>query len=66
MKRTGTKGAADYLGVPESTLRAWRHSGRAGDQPAPPSYKIGRHVKYDIDELDAWVEQIKKSERATA
>jgi excisionase family DNA binding protein len=47
-----TKEAAEYLGVPESTLRWWRHIGTG-----PPSFTLGRRtVKYKRCDLDAWVE----------
>jgi excisionase family DNA binding protein len=41
---------ADLLRVPEATLRYWRHR-RAG----PDSYKIGRHIRYQRNDVQAWV-----------
>lgn len=40
---------ARVLGVPERTLEGWRLT-RAG----PPWLKLGRHVKYDRDEVLSW------------
>lgn len=41
--------AADDLGVSVNSLRWWRHRGTG-----PVSYKIGRRVRYDRADLDAW------------
>ncbi len=58
--RLGTKAAADYLGgLPESTLRYWLYMGTG-----PRSYRLGRHMFYDIADLDAWLEaEAAKTER---
>jgi len=40
---------ADLLQVPARTVEDWRQT-RSG----PPWLKIGRHVRYDRDELLAW------------
>lgn len=58
-----TAESAAYLGVPEGTLRAWRHQGRAGNHPAPPSYRMGRHVKYPLDQLERWRLQVMESQQ---
>jgi len=44
--------AADHLGVPVSTLYQWRWL-RIG----PPSYTVGRYVKYRPTEVEAWVDK---------
>ena len=44
--------AANYLGVREQTLAAWRSSGRYG----LPFIKVGRLVKYNQADLDAFIE----------
>ena len=38
------------LGVPERTLAQWRYRGIG-----PAYLKIGRHVRYDRREVDAWL-----------
>ena len=43
---------ADLLRVPEATLRYWRFS-RTG----PASFKIGRHVRYQRRDLQAWLHE---------
>ncbi|WAC93574.1 helix-turn-helix transcriptional regulator [Mycobacterium sp. Aquia_213] len=54
--RLSTKQAAEHLGIPEATLRWWRHRGDLG----PRSYALSaRHVVYDLADLDAWAEQRK-------
>lgn len=45
-----TEGVADRTGVPVKTVRAWRYR-----KTGPPGYKIGRHVRYHVDEVDAWM-----------
>jgi excisionase family DNA binding protein len=43
---------ARYLGVSRHTLYDWRvrHLG-------PPGYRVGRHVRYRLSEVDAWLEE---------
>lgn len=42
---------AETLGVPEASLRYWRHIGTG-----PASIKVGRHVRYRQADIDAWLE----------
>ncbi|HOK32537.1 MAG TPA: helix-turn-helix domain-containing protein [Limnochordia bacterium] len=45
--------AAEFLGISPITLRQWRwRLYREG----PPWYMVGRNVRYDLDELDRWLE----------
>lgn len=53
--RLDTAAAARYLGAPATTLVYWR-SQRIG----PRWYKLGKHVRYDLGDLDAFVEQQKR------
>ena len=42
---------ADYLGVSEDNLKDWRY------KHEPPKYiRVGRNVRYDWDDVDAWVD----------
>jgi len=41
---------AEFLGVPRQTLAAWRSRGTG-----PVFIQIGRHIKYRVDDLDAWI-----------
>jgi excisionase family DNA binding protein len=51
MERLLTLGeVADQLGVPEASLRYWRHIGTG-----PPSIKVGRHVRYRPTDINAWL-----------
>lgn len=43
---------ADYLGVPEGTVRQWLHRGEA-----PKSYKVGRYRRFRRVEVDAWLDK---------
>jgi hypothetical protein len=49
-KRLSTQQAADWLGLPEATLRWYRHRGDRG----PRSYQLGSRVFYDLADLEAW------------
>lgn len=54
--RLSTRQASDYLGIPEATLRWFRHRGDRG----PRSYSLTkRHVVYDLVDLQAWADEQK-------
>ncbi|MEO3842756.1 helix-turn-helix domain-containing protein [Streptomyces sp. B22F1] len=40
-----------YLGVPLGTLYSWNHRG-----VGPKATKVGRHLRYRWQEVDAWVD----------
>ena len=42
----------DHLGVPKNTLYRWRTKGYG-----PAGRRIGKHVRYRPEDVDAWVEQ---------
>jgi len=44
--------AARLLGVPARTLESWRL-----ERTGPPWLKLGRHVKYDREEILAWAKE---------
>lgn len=55
------KEASKYIGMSESWLRHGRIEGSRLDHiPRPPFIKIGRSVRYLIEDLDAWLEQFQK------
>jgi DNA-binding transcriptional MerR regulator len=54
--RVRTKQASEITGIPEATLRWWRHSGTG-----PRSYNLGRTVFYDVVDLDYWAEEQKRA-----
>jgi excisionase family DNA binding protein len=43
---------ADYLGVPVTTLYTWRHRSHG-----PPGLRVGRHLRYRRQDVEAWVER---------
>ncbi|MDR1187827.1 MAG: helix-turn-helix domain-containing protein [Bifidobacteriaceae bacterium] len=51
---------ADYLAVPLATLYRWRSMG----SPAPEGIRIGRHLRFDPDEVRAWAASRSDSRRA--
>jgi excisionase family DNA binding protein len=42
---------AELTGIPINTLRYWRHNNYG-----PASYKVGRRVRYDADEVARFME----------
>lgn len=49
---------ADEFRVPVATVRRWRFKGTG-----PPSFKVGRHVRYRREAVDAWVAGLYATER---
>ena len=45
---------SDQTGIPVATLRWWRHRGEG-----PRSFKLGKTVFYDADDVATWVESEK-------
>jgi predicted DNA-binding transcriptional regulator AlpA len=46
---------ADLLGVPIETVYAWRRK-RTG----PPGFRVGRHVRYDPEDVRLWVQTLRE------
>jgi len=48
--------AATYLGLSLSLLRQGRMEGRRANRCAgPPFIKLGKAIRYDLQDLDAWL-----------
>ncbi|MFE7504005.1 helix-turn-helix domain-containing protein [Promicromonospora sp. NPDC057488] len=43
---------ADMLRIPVRSLYVQRSAGR----PTPPGVKIGRHLRYRLSDVEAWIE----------
>lgn len=43
---------AAYLGIPEKTIRRWRHDGTG-----PRGLRLGKHVRFRWSDVDAWLEK---------
>lgn len=43
---------AGYLGVPVRTVYSWRTTGKG-----PRGFRVGKYVRYRIEDVDAWLEQ---------
>ena len=55
------KQAAKYLGVSLSYLRKSRSEGAPGNRtPAPPFVRLDGRVKYKLDTLKAWVDELEE------
>lgn len=42
---------SDLLGIPEATLAQWRYR-----HVGPPYVKVGRHIRYRVEGVEAWIE----------
>ncbi len=49
---------ADYLQIPVATIHRWRYVGTG-----PPAIRIGRHLRFDSDDLADWISQQKEDSR---
>ncbi len=49
-KLLGIKDVAEFLGVPEGTIRYWVFTRKLRH------YKIGRHLRFDKEDLDKFLE----------
>ncbi len=52
-----TAEVAEYLAVPISTIHRWRYVGTG-----PPAIRVGRHLRFDPDDLDNWIAEQKNSQ----
>ncbi|MBM3223125.1 MAG: helix-turn-helix domain-containing protein [Candidatus Tectomicrobia bacterium] len=53
--------AAEYIGMSESFLRQSRMDGiRENRTPGPPFVKIGRSVRYLVEDLEQWLKQYRQ------
>lgn len=53
--------ACRYLGVSRSFLAQGRMDGNLPNRtPTPPYYKIGRMIRYSVEDLDAWLEKYRR------
>ncbi|WP_240777258.1 helix-turn-helix transcriptional regulator [Nonomuraea basaltis] len=43
---------ADYLGIPEATLKQWRWLGKG-----PKFVPVGRHVRYRWSDVETWLDE---------
>ena len=48
-----------WLGVPIPTLYSWRVRGEG-----PPALRVGKHLRWDRDDLEAWIAERKDEDRA--
>lgn len=59
--------AARYLSMSQIWLRKSRCEGaRSGHATAPPWIKIGRSVRYDIRDLEDWIDRHRKDSSTDA
>jgi hypothetical protein len=57
-KLVGTKEASKIIGLSESALRQGRMNGvRKKCCPTPPYVKLGRAIRYSIEDLDKFIEE---------
>jgi excisionase family DNA binding protein len=47
---------AELVRAPDSTVRYWRHCGKG-----PKSFRLGKRILYDVDEVRAWLKELEAS-----
>ncbi|MFF2191682.1 helix-turn-helix transcriptional regulator [Streptomyces sp. NPDC058157] len=47
--KAATEEVSAFLQVPVATLYQWRHK-----KQGPPAVRIGKHLRYDWDDVEAW------------
>lgn len=52
---------AAYVGLPRQTIYDWRVSGKG-----PKAYRIGKHLRFAVSDVRAWVEQQSEAARPGA
>jgi len=58
------KDAAKYIGMSAGFLAVARcHGNLSNRTPAPPFIRIGRTIRYDLQELDEWIDARAKDTR---
>lgn len=53
--------AANFLGYSDNTLRNSRYTGTLAGVTAPTHIKLGKSVRYSIDDLNEWLIQFNHS-----
>jgi len=48
-----TPEVAEYLGIPEQTLYAWRAAGK----DSPPAVRVGKYLRWRWSDVDAWLDR---------
>lgn len=56
-----TAQAAEYLGLNAQTLENWRYLSKVN---GPPFLRIDGRIRYDLRDLDAWIEAQKRTPAA--
>ena len=54
-----TEQVAGYLGVPRSTLYAWKYRGNG-----PPAIRVGRYLRYRSVDVEHWLD--KRTDKGTS
>jgi len=55
-----TRELAELVRSPEATVRYWRHCGKG-----PKSFRLGKRILYDTDEVHAWLKKLQTDAGAT-
>jgi excisionase family DNA binding protein len=52
---------AEYLDIPEATIYRWRSTGYG-----PVGFRVGKHLRYRREDVDAWIEAQRDRETVDA
>jgi len=61
MRYTDVQDVAELLGVSESTVHQW-----VGRGQSPPSFKVGKHRRFERSDVMAWIEEQKQRARRSS
>ena len=54
------EGLEKYLSIPKATIYSWKCAGKI---PAKAIVRLGRSLRFDVKEIDAWVEENRAMQR---
>lgn len=49
------------LGVPVATLYRWHSATSPGHPIGPKAFRVGRHLRYTVDDLTAYINRLRSS-----
>jgi len=57
----GVQEVSDILGVPRATLYQWHSLATRGHSIGPRAFRVGRHLRYSLEDLAAYINELRDS-----
>ena len=57
----GVQEVSDILGIPKATLYRWHSLTTPGNTIGPRAFRVGRHLRYSLDDLAAYINEMRGS-----